>query len=80
MRREHVLHMATRCLCLELRLWQPACGRNACQPGSAACAPQACRNYAKAIAAAREQGMADGSYTVMHMDLASLDSVRQVCP
>lgn len=40
--------------------------------------PQACRNYAKAVAAAREQGLADGSYTVMHLDLASLDSVRQV--
>jgi hypothetical protein len=37
---------------------------------------QACRNYAKAIAAAKEQGMSEGSYTVMHLDLASLDSVR----
>jgi protochlorophyllide reductase len=37
----------------------------------------ACRNYAKAIAAAKEQGMVEGTYTVMHLDLASLDSVRQ---
>jgi protochlorophyllide reductase len=37
----------------------------------------ACRNYAKAVAAAKEQGLPDGSYTVMHCDLASLDSVRQ---
>lgn len=36
---------------------------------------QACRNYAKAISAAKEQGMSEGSYTVMHLDLASLDSV-----
>lgn len=38
---------------------------------------QACRNYAKAVTAAREQGLPQGSFTVMHLDLASLDSVRQ---
>ena len=42
--------------------------------------PQACRNYAKAVAAAKEQGMAEGTYTVMHLDLASLDSVRHPYP
>lgn len=38
---------------------------------------QACRNYSKAAAAAKEQEMPEGSYTVMHLDLESLDSVRQ---
>lgn len=37
----------------------------------------ACRNLPKAEKAAQEVGMAPGSYTVMHLDLASLDSVRQ---
>mmetsp|Transcript_9642 Transcript_9642/g.29048 ORF Transcript_9642/g.29048 Transcript_9642/m.29048 type:complete len:415 (+) Transcript_9642:188-1432(+) len=37
----------------------------------------ACRNYAKAVSAAKEQGLPAGSFTVMHLDLASLDSVRQ---
>lgn len=36
----------------------------------------ACRNLEKAERAAREVGMAAGSYTVMHLDLASLESVR----
>jgi protochlorophyllide reductase len=37
----------------------------------------ACRDFLKAAKAARSAGMAEGSYTVMHLDLASLDSVRQ---
>lgn len=37
----------------------------------------ACRDFLKASKAAKAAGMADGSYTVMHLDLASLDSVRQ---
>ena len=37
----------------------------------------ACRDFAKAQKAAKELGLAEGSYTVMHLDLASLDSVRQ---
>ena len=37
----------------------------------------ACRDFAKAQKAAKDIGMPEGSYTVMHLDLASLDSVRQ---
>lgn len=37
----------------------------------------ACRDFLKASKAAKSAGMATGSYTVMHLDLASLDSVRQ---
>ncbi|KAK1260314.1 hypothetical protein QJS04_geneDACA023039 [Acorus gramineus] len=37
----------------------------------------ACRNFLKAEKAAKSVGMAKDSYTVMHLDLASLDSVRQ---
>uniref|UniRef100_A0A0D9WB85 NADPH-protochlorophyllide oxidoreductase n=1 Tax=Leersia perrieri TaxID=77586 RepID=A0A0D9WB85_9ORYZ len=37
----------------------------------------ACRDFLKAATAAKAAGMAAGSYTVMHLDLASLDSVRQ---
>lgn len=37
----------------------------------------ACRDFLKAETAARAAGMARGSYTVMHLDLASLDSVHQ---
>lgn len=37
----------------------------------------ACRNFLKAERAAKSAGIAKESYTVMHLDLASLDSVRQ---
>jgi len=37
----------------------------------------ACRDFLKAAKAAKGAGMAEGSYTIMHLDLASLDSVRQ---
>lgn len=37
----------------------------------------ACRDFAKAQKAAKDIGMPEGSYTVQHLDLASLDSVRQ---
>ncbi|KAL3645486.1 Mitochondrial porin [Castilleja foliolosa] len=37
----------------------------------------ACRDFLKAEKAANSVGMAKGNYTVMHLDLASLDSVRQ---
>ncbi|KAK1313400.1 hypothetical protein QJS10_CPA06g00415 [Acorus calamus] len=37
----------------------------------------ACRDFLKAERAAKSVGMAKDSYTVMHLDLASLDSVRQ---
>lgn len=37
----------------------------------------ACRNFLKAQMAAKSAGMAKENYTVMHLDLASLDSVRQ---
>ncbi|KAL1567690.1 Mitochondrial porin [Salvia divinorum] len=37
----------------------------------------ACRNFLKAEQAAKSLGMAKENYTVMHLDLASLDSVRQ---
>lgn len=37
----------------------------------------ACRDFAKAERAAQKLGMPKGSYTVMHLDLASLESVRQ---
>lgn len=37
----------------------------------------ACRDFSKAELAARRSGMPKGSYTVMHCDLASLESVRQ---
>lgn len=37
----------------------------------------ACRDFAKAEKAAQKLGMPKGSYTVMHLDLASLESVRQ---
>ena len=33
----------------------------------------ACRDFLKAELAARKVGMARGSYTVMHLDLASLE-------
>eukprot|EP00878_Enallax_costatus_P000180 GHUV01000234.1.p1 GENE.GHUV01000234.1~~GHUV01000234.1.p1 ORF type:complete len:417 (+),score=108.97 GHUV01000234.1:103-1251(+) len=36
----------------------------------------ACRDYSKAEMAAKKMGMPAGSYTVMHLDLASLNSVR----
>lgn len=36
----------------------------------------ACRDYSKAVKAAQKIGMQKGTYTVMHLDLASLDSVR----
>ncbi|XP_022140772.1 protochlorophyllide reductase [Momordica charantia] len=37
----------------------------------------ACRNFLKAQMAAKSAGIAKENYTVMHLDLASLDSVRQ---
>jgi len=37
----------------------------------------ACRDFAKAKRSAQDMGMDPASYTVMHLDLASLDSVRQ---
>lgn len=37
----------------------------------------AVRDFSKAVAAAKRLGLPAGSYTVMHLDLASLDSVRQ---
>lgn len=37
----------------------------------------ACRDYLKAARAAKSAGMAKENYTIMHLDLASLDSVRQ---
>ncbi|KAH6795479.1 hypothetical protein C2S51_036465 [Perilla frutescens var. frutescens] len=37
----------------------------------------ACRNFLKAEQAAKSLGIAKENYTVMHLDLASLDSVRQ---
>ncbi|TVU16616.1 hypothetical protein EJB05_40189 [Eragrostis curvula] len=37
----------------------------------------ACRDFLKAAKAAKSAGMAEGSYTILHLDLASLDSVRQ---
>lgn len=37
----------------------------------------ACRDFLKADKAARRVGMAKDSYTVMHLDLSSLESVRQ---
>lgn len=37
----------------------------------------ACRDFAKAEKSAQRLGMPKGSYTVMHLDLASLESVRQ---
>lgn len=37
----------------------------------------ACRDFLKAEKAAQAAGMAKGSYTIAHLDLASLDSVRQ---
>ena len=37
----------------------------------------ACRDFSKAVSAAKRLGLPSGSYTVMHLDLASLDSVRQ---
>lgn len=37
----------------------------------------ACRDFAKAEKMAQKLGMPKGSYTVMHLDLASLESVRQ---
>jgi protochlorophyllide reductase len=36
----------------------------------------ACRDYSKAVTKAKQMGFPAGSYTVMHLDLASLDSVR----
>lgn len=37
----------------------------------------ACRDFLKAEKAAKRVGMAKGTYSVMHLDLASLESVRQ---
>jgi protochlorophyllide reductase len=37
----------------------------------------ACRDFLKAERAAKSAGMPKGSYTVMHLDLASLESVKQ---
>lgn len=37
----------------------------------------ACRNFLKADKAAKSAGIAKDNYTVMHLDLASLESVRQ---
>ncbi|KAK4420345.1 Protochlorophyllide reductase, chloroplastic [Sesamum alatum] len=37
----------------------------------------ACRDFLKAERAAKSVGMAKENYTIMHLDLASLDSVRQ---
>ncbi|CAM8937386.1 unnamed protein product [Rhodiola kirilowii] len=37
----------------------------------------ACRNFLKAEKAAKSVGMTKENYTIMHLDLASLDSVRQ---
>lgn len=37
----------------------------------------ACRNFLKADRAAKSAGIAKENYTVMHLDLASLESVRQ---
>lgn len=37
----------------------------------------ACRDFLKAEKAAKAAGLQKGSYTVMHLDLASLESVRQ---
>jgi protochlorophyllide reductase len=34
------------------------------------------RDYSKAVTKAKQMGFPAGSYTVMHLDLASLDSVR----
>lgn len=34
------------------------------------------RDYSKAVSKAKSLGFPAGSYTVMHLDLASLDSVR----
>lgn len=36
-----------------------------------------CRDFSKAEVAAKKMGMPAGSYTVMHLDLASLNSVRK---
>ena len=37
----------------------------------------ACRDFLKAERAAKSAGMSKENYTIMHLDLASLDSVRQ---
>lgn len=37
----------------------------------------ACRDFLKAERAAKSAGMPKENYTIMHLDLASLDSVRQ---
>jgi protochlorophyllide reductase len=37
----------------------------------------AVRDFAKGEKAAQQLGMPKGSYTVMHLDLSSLESVRQ---
>ena len=37
----------------------------------------ACRDFSKAERMAQEMGMSKGTYTVMHLDLSSLESVRQ---
>jgi len=37
----------------------------------------ACRDFLKAARAAKSAGMAKENYTIMHLDLSSLDSVRQ---
>lgn len=37
----------------------------------------ACRDFLKAEKAAKSAGMAKENYSIMHLDLASLDSVRQ---
>jgi protochlorophyllide reductase len=37
----------------------------------------ACRDFAKAARAAKAQGISKENYTIMHLDLAAFDSVRQ---
>jgi protochlorophyllide reductase len=39
--------------------------------------PPCCRDFSKAESAAKRMGLPSGSYTVMHLDLASLNSVRR---
>ena len=37
----------------------------------------ACRDFSKAARAAQSQGIPKENYTIMHLDLAAFDSVRQ---
>ena len=37
----------------------------------------ACRDFSKAARAAQAQGIPKENYTIMHLDLAAFDSVRQ---